>query len=205
MGYQRKVGKLTYKYEAPFIFYLVLIVSFSCSNEKEEKNFEERIIIEKIINEKIYGLSKSKMMKTEEFANIVVNENFDYSKIEKISDSIVSNREFYFSISDTLVNIDKRSNLYKTAMNQFVFVPIEDSNISKVLHIENLVIKSNLIRVKNKDQIDSNYFLGKFKFSRVIYEKGRRERALVFMFTEDTPFLFPVVLLEKHNNEWEIE
>jgi|SRR5690606_674675 len=185
-------------------FFLVLIVSFSCSDKKEEKNFEERKIIERIINEKIYGLSKSKMMKTAEFANIIVNENFDYSKIEKISDSIISNREFYFSISDTLVNIDKSSSLYKTAMNQFVFVPIEDSTTSKVLHIEDLVIKSNLKRVNNKDQLESNYFLGKFKLSRVIYEKGR-ERALVFMFTEDTPFLFPVVLLEKHNNEWEIK
>lgn len=201
--YKIRMGKPKNDYEIykkmKHFFYILVLLSiiFSCKS-RDENDIDEQKIIEKIINEKIYSLAYSKVIQSIEFRK----ENLQNSENEKKRDSIIKNRKFYFYISDTLQVVDIKSDLYKAAIKQFVFIPEQNQNALRVLNISKLSIRKNLIRTNNKK--DDYLFLGHFKFSRVIFGE-KRKRALVFIQSEGTTSFFPVIELEKYNNDWIIK
>ena len=173
----------------------VLLIFFSCNSLDKE----EYIVINKVIENTIYPKTDINLL-----SKVMEVESINFKKGVEITQYKMSQKQYTFTISDTLYPINLPKDIWENIHNNYLFSEIEGRS-DKPLPIDfgKISFKKNMKRILQKT-IDSNY-IGHFKFHRVLFDKFR-ERAYVQIETpEYSSPLFIGIFLKKQNGVWVLE
>ncbi len=178
-----------------YLLLVIISILFSCNSlDKEEYEILNLVIQDRITPTPNYEI----------VSKIIETENVKSSKAIAIALNRMSQKQYTFTVSDTLYPINLPKDIWENIHNKYLFSEIEGRS-DKPLPIDfgKISFKKNMKRISQKTN-DSNY-IGHFKFHRVLFDKFR-ERAYVQIETpEYSSPLFIGVFLKKQNGDWVLE
>lgn len=174
------------------IFLLLFLSILSC-NSLDKDEYE---ILNKVTEQYVYPDTDMNL-----FFKTRKNNDVSFKDAVNIVQSEMSQKEYKFSISDTIYPAIISKELSENLHNSILFFEIEDrSDKPLIADFNKILFRKNMKRIHEK--IDDTTYVGHFKLHRVLFDKTK-ERAYVQIETPQNNYpSFIGVLFRKVKGEW---
>jgi hypothetical protein len=183
------------KRKSKFYIISLLFTLLSCTSLDKEEYEVLNVAMDQVV---------FKRVNPDDISKIMDEKNIGYSNALRIVQNEMLQKEYTYTISDTLYPIDIPKETWESLHSHFAFMEIKNrSDKSTLINFNKIKLPNNIKKI-DKPINDSTSYIGYFKFHRVLFDKSKK-RAYVQVEVPAASGGFAGLIFEKEDGKWKLE